>query len=175
MLIGECFDLNQTCYNLKQFLVIIKFILKVLYWVVPLIIIVLGTIDLLKVVTSSGINDSKETTTATKTFFKRICFGLAIFIVPFVVELIFDLFQMALGNAAEDSSSWLTCWKEVDKRNTHFFDGCVDIYADDSDSSSELETRANERAVCQYEENGVMYHRSMTISECNQKNGLIIQ
>ena len=51
---------NAACNGLDQLVVIVKFILKIVQYVVPFILIVLGTFDLVKAVIAGKEDDIKK-------------------------------------------------------------------------------------------------------------------
>lgn len=127
-----CTEAAQMCCNIRPFLNAIKIIISIIQWSVPILLIVLGTIDMFKAVTT---NDEKDIKAAQSTFIKRILYGLAIFLVPFLVRLVLALVE---DNIVKDDSvlndSWLSCW------NGNVNCGaCKDIYeapVDDSNSDN---------------------------------------
>ena len=77
----------QMCCDAQIFLRIIKLVIRLIQWSVPLIIIVLGTIDMIKVVATG---DEKVANDVKSTFIKRLIYGVLIFLVPFFVRLILN-------------------------------------------------------------------------------------
>lgn len=93
---------SKTCTELESVIAIVKFILTIVQWVVPIILIVLGTIDLVKAVTQGKEEEIKK---GQKILIQRIIAAVIVFLVPLIVSIIMGW----LG-----SSDWKTCWKEVD-------------------------------------------------------------
>lgn len=89
--------------ELLPVLQIIKFILKVIQYVVPVILILMGTIDLIKAVTQGKEDDIKK---GQKTLISRAIAAVIVFLVPLLVTVIMGL----IG-----SSDWKTCWDEAGK------------------------------------------------------------
>ena len=174
MQILECFELNQTCYNMQQFLVIIKFILKILQWTVPIILIILGSIDMFKAMTS---NDSKAVSESRNTFIRRLIMGICVFIVPFIVRLVFNVVDSNIKTGDNyEMNSWLTCWNEVDNLQSSYFKGCQDIYDDninnnsnDNNDNNNVETLVN--GICTYYKEGIRITTYVTKEICTEKNG----
>lgn len=77
-------------------------VLDIIRIVIPLIIIVLGMLDLGKIVLSG---DSKAMKESQRMFIKRLIYGLAIFFVTTIVKLVFSLVET---NIAKDESK--ICW-----------------------------------------------------------------
>lgn len=72
---------------------------------IPIILIVLGMLDLGKAVIASKEDEIK---TAQKLLIKRCIYAVAIFFVVFVVQIVFGL----IDNSGEQlgQSNWITCW-----------------------------------------------------------------
>ncbi len=85
---------------------VIKYVGKIFFVakiVVPLIIIVLGSIDLAKAVVAQKEDEIKN---ATQMFVKRLIFGVIIFFVPSIVSIIFNLLPTdTTGGVTETSCS----------------------------------------------------------------------
>lgn len=92
---------NAACNGLDQLVVIVKFVLKIIQWVVPVILIVLGTIDLVKAVIAGKDDDIKK---HQQTLIKRVIAAIIIFLVPLIVTIIMGW----IGN-----SDWKTCWNSA--------------------------------------------------------------
>lgn len=75
---------------------------------VPIVLIVLGTIDLGKAVIASKEDEIKN---AQKMLVKRAIYAVAVFFVVTIVSLVFSLFASTGDDKLnEESQSWLTCW-----------------------------------------------------------------
>lgn len=76
---------------------------------IPIILIVMGTIDLGKAVISS---DEKEVKAAQSRLIKRCIYAAAVF---FVVTLVSLLMQIVSDAGAEDAnaSNWKNCWQQA--------------------------------------------------------------
>ncbi len=75
---------------------------------VPIILIVLGTIDLGKAVIASKEDEIKN---AQKMLVKRAIYAVAIFFVATIVTLVFSLFASTGDDKlTNESQSWVTCW-----------------------------------------------------------------
>ncbi len=90
-----------TYSELLPILQIIKFILKVIQYVVPVILILMGTIDLIKAVTQGKEDDIKK---GQKTLISRAIAAVIVFLVPLIVSVIMGL----IG-----TPEWKTCWDEA--------------------------------------------------------------
>ena len=119
---------NECSSSMKVLVAAVKFFLNLVRWLVPIVIIVLGSIDLFKAVASK---DDKAVETARKTFISRLIYGVVIFLVPFFISLAFDLAGQAIKadantdekgqtdssdlkgmDNAKDTNNFFTCWYE---------------------------------------------------------------
>ena len=104
-------DLVQIMDACNGLLPIVQFIRKGLFPIIqigiPILLIVMGTIDLGKAVMSS---DDKEIKGATGKLIKRAIAAVAVFFVATIVSLLMGM----IGKTEiedEDTTSWSTCWK----------------------------------------------------------------
>ena len=82
---------------------------------IPIILIVLGMLDLGKAVVASKEDEIKS---AQKMLIKRAIYEVAIFFVVLIVNLVFSLLSSAGtdsqgNNLGEQGMSWATCWKQA--------------------------------------------------------------
>lgn len=90
--------LLDACNGLGNLVIIVKFILTIIQWVVPIILIVLGTIDLVKAVIAGKDDDIKK---HQQTLVKRIIAAVIVFLIPMLVTILMGW----IGN-----TDWKTCW-----------------------------------------------------------------
>lgn len=95
--------------NLQNIMGLIKFLLNVVRFVVPLVLIVLGTFDLFKAVTAGKDEDIKK---KQQVLIKRVIAGVIVFLVPTIVSILMGW----LGN-----SEWKTCWDDSENTFTDLF------------------------------------------------------
>ncbi len=80
---------------------------------IPIILIIMGTIDLGKAVVGS---DEKKIKEAQSTLVKRAIAAVAVFFVTTLVVLVFGLFADSGASTNENvtgTGSWLECWDEA--------------------------------------------------------------
>lgn len=104
------FILVDTCNDLNAVVAIVSFILGIIQWVVPIILIVLGTFDLVKAVTAGKEDDIKK---GQQTLIKRVIAAIIVFLVPLLVSILMGM----IGN-----TEWKNCWK------THKDDSITDFF-----------------------------------------------
>ena len=104
--------------EVKGVLYIVKTIIRIVTFVIPLILIAYGTFDIFKAMTSGKEEDQKK---AVGAFVKRIIYALVIFLIPFIISLVFNLFSstfsITTGNNADDDKNFFECYKEASSVN----------------------------------------------------------
>lgn len=100
-------NLKDSCGGLLPiFRIIRKGIFPIIWIGIPIILILMGTIDLGKAVISS---DDKEIKASTGRLVKRIVYAVVIFFMVTIVGFVMDL----VGTANDDDmikSNWRACW-----------------------------------------------------------------
>ncbi len=97
---------TDACGGLLPIVKVIVSLIKILMIVVPIVLILLGTIDLGKAVIAS---EDKEIKAAQSLFIKRLIYAAVIFFVPMLVGVIMNL--VATGDSSVDTTSWESCWR----------------------------------------------------------------
>lgn len=114
----ELFQILDTniCETIYPVVKILKTILDVIQIGIPIILILMGTIDLGKAVLSS---DDKAIKESTSRLVKRVIAAVAVFFVVTIVKLIMGIVSDSNIDGA-DAKSWLDCWtySEESKNNT---------------------------------------------------------
>ena len=107
-------DIRQVdfCYKTSMAWQIIGIAFMILKILIPVIIIVLGIIDLSKVVTSGDEKDIKD---KSKSLAMRIAAGIVIFLVPSVVSVIFNLIATFIP-VAKDYENCIECISSPNKK-----------------------------------------------------------
>ena len=102
--------MSSACRDLDPIVRLIKNgLFPIIQIGIPIILIVMGSIDLGKAVLSS---DDKEIKNATSRLVKRAIAAVAVF---FVVTLVTVVMNMVADNGddAEGATSWSACWKSI--------------------------------------------------------------
>lgn len=76
---------------------------------IPIVLIILGTIDLGRAVIAS---DDKEVKAAQGRLIKRFIYAALIFFVTTLVSVLMDLVSKG-GDDAGDTTSWQSCWRSA--------------------------------------------------------------
>lgn len=91
-----------------------KMVIKVLQLVVPIGLIIMGTIDMAKAVIAG---DEKKMKEAQKPFIKRIIAAVIVFLIPIIVNMVLSF--VTTGN-----SDWIDCWNSAE------WNGAIDVSND---------------------------------------------
>ena len=105
--------LAVSCDNLKFILRIAAYLLKVIQWVIPILLILLITFDFLKAVIGGDEKKSKEALTKVG---KRLLYAVILFLIPMLVKMIFrEVGKVnSSGFGGEVSpTSWVDCFNQV--------------------------------------------------------------
>lgn len=92
------------CGSLLPILDICKFALTIIQWAAPILLILWGSIDLIKAVVAGKEDDIKKNQ---KTLTKRLISAVIIFVIPVGVSLLLGL----IG-----SDDWKCCWKQAESQ-----------------------------------------------------------
>mgnify|MGYP002802591800 CR=1 FL=1 len=101
---GPCNGLDWVVSLIKNGL------FPILQWGIPIILIVLGTLDLGKAVIAS---DEKQVKEAQGKLVKRLIYAVLVFFVVFIVNFIFSMIGNIAGDQATDMNDWRNCWNSV--------------------------------------------------------------
>ena len=99
-----------ACNGLDPIVRVIKFgVFPIIQIGIPIILVVMGSIDLGKAVLSS---DDKEIKAATGRLIKRVIAAIAVFFVVWIVKLVMG---WAAKYADSGANNWAGCWDNVKK------------------------------------------------------------
>ena len=105
----ENFQILLECTSeIQTILGLVNTVLNLIRWVIPIILIVMVTMDIAKIVVTSN-NDEKEVKAAQKKFTTRIIYAVIIFLIPTLVKAVFGLItvpgmDMSLVDCMEKSA-----------------------------------------------------------------------
>ena len=97
--------LVEYCDTIKPILDFVKVIINLIKFAVPIVIIVLGSLDLFKAVVASKEDEIKA---AQKLLIKRIIYGIVIFFLVTIIQLVFT--TLAGSSNIKEATSWIDCW-----------------------------------------------------------------
>lgn len=99
-----------TDEDMKVIFGVIQTVMNVIKWAIPVILIIMGTMDIAKVVTA-GEGKDDDVKKATKKFANRVIYAVVIFLIPTIVSLLFNLIPENVGaNESFNGNSWKDCW-----------------------------------------------------------------
>lgn len=101
--------LVDACSELAPVINLLKAILGIIQWGVPILLIIMGSIDLGKAVMAS---DDKEIKGATGKLIKRAIAAVAIFFIPLVVNLLIGM----VGDSGAKEGDFINCWNDSGKK-----------------------------------------------------------
>lgn len=100
--------------NLEPVWNIVGFIVKTIWFGVPVLLIILGSIDLGKAVIASKEDEVKK---AWKAFGRRFLYAAAVFAVVWIVTIVLNMVSglgLTNGNGtAVDVTGWGKCWEQI--------------------------------------------------------------
>ncbi len=110
-------DVSEICTGLDPVIRLIKLgVIPIIQFGIPIILIILGSIDLGKSVVSS---DDKKIKEAQGMLVKRAIAAIAVFFVTTLVMLVFNIFASTAGESTSGDEStnagdsWIDCWNDV--------------------------------------------------------------
>lgn len=103
-------DYSSLCSNpgFKQAAKILGFVIMIIRWIVPLIIIVLGMVDFGKAAIS---NDEKALNKATASLIRRFVAGIVIFFIPTIIMAALNVVQVSKGIEKDTDTNFGACTK----------------------------------------------------------------
>lgn len=106
--------MGVECGDLEPIINIIKMVFKIIQFLIPLGLILMGSIDLGKAVISS---DDKEIKQATGKLIKRAIAAAAVFLLVWLVNLVMNLVSEAV-NGEGSGVDFMSCWNNTGSSNS---------------------------------------------------------
>ena len=131
------FQILSCSTSMETLIGAVKFVLNVIRWLIPIVLIVLGSIDMFKAMASS---DDKKAGEARKTFTRRLIYAVVAFLIPFIVTFAFDIVGQIvtdnneINNVNAQGGGFFECWYDggsstPSQKNSNSNDKkCYDIY-----------------------------------------------
>ena len=95
---------NDECAGIAGFVYYGVYVIKVLQIIIPIVLILWGSIDLLKSIISG---DEKKISAARKPFIQRLISAVIVFLLPWIVNFFIGFASSSANN------SWQECWKKA--------------------------------------------------------------
>ena len=110
----EFFQILAACGDeaLLTILSVVRSAINLVTFAIPIILIVLGVVDLSKAVIAS---DEKKTKEAQKMFTTRLIYAVVIFLIPTIITLLFNLLDNPVFSSEVDGYTWVDCWRDAGK------------------------------------------------------------
>lgn len=105
--------LVDYCAGLNPVISIVKNVVKLIQFGVPILLIVFGMLDLGKAVMAGKEDEMKK---AQSTLIKRVIYAVAVFLVVTLVSFVMNI--VADANTGADTESWWSCWRQDATSNT---------------------------------------------------------
>lgn len=98
--------------DIKVVVSAVHFVFTLIQWAIPLVLVVLGTIDMFKAMASG---DEKKTKEAQKTFIRRLIYAVVAFLLPFIISLTFTFVGKAVQSdtaqeGKQTTTNFFECW-----------------------------------------------------------------
>ena len=97
----------MQCTYLNPIISIIKTVLSIVQWAIPIILILIGTFDMMKAVVASKEDEIKA---AQKLLIKRIVYAVIIFLIPTIVYFVFNIVSNTDGISG--TGNFWDCWNQ---------------------------------------------------------------
>lgn len=98
----------DACKGLGPLVGLAKDLWKYLLWIIPILLIILVSMDLGKAVIAG---DEKEVKAAQSRLIKRLIYGVAVFFVVLIVTLVFNVVADRIDTS--NGGNWLKCWNSI--------------------------------------------------------------
>lgn len=103
--------LDGCAAGLKPLLGLVNFVVDAIMIGIPIILILLGMVDLGKAVISSKEDEVKK---ATKAFGKRFLYAVGVFAVVWLVTFVFDTVSSVTDDTINpNQANWRACWDQI--------------------------------------------------------------
>lgn len=99
-------DAYPYCDDLLPVIRLLHALLNIIQFAIPIVLILLGTIDLGKAVIASKDDEMKK---AQGVLIKRVVYAVAIFLLVLIIKLVMNL---VADNSNSGATSWISCWDD---------------------------------------------------------------
>ena len=114
----EMFQILDCSTSMGVLVNAIKTVLNIILWGIPIVLIIMGSIDMFKAMASG---DEKKTQEARKTFIRRLIYAVVAFLIPFIITLVFDVVGQVITTEGTEISDTDKI-SQVKNQNGNFFE-----------------------------------------------------
>ena len=145
----------------------VEFVLNLIRWAIPVVLIILGSIDMFKAMAS---NDDKKAGEAKSRFIKRLIYAVVAFLIPFIISLAFSLVGQIVHNGRGDINSDID---DVNKQDGNFFE----CWYNNGNSNNQTATNTDndddnvEKCNCHLCMGDNCYDDHISVDDCREDNG----
>ena len=101
------FLVTDPCTTLDPTLKVLKTVFVLLKWIIPIVLILFGAIDLGKAVIASKEDEMKK---AQGVLIKRVVYAAVIFFLFTIVQFVMSVLP---NDDLEDTTTWVACWNKI--------------------------------------------------------------
>ena len=99
--------LDVSCNDLGFILKIVSYLFNLLQWIIPIVLILLITIDIAGAIVAG---DEKKTKDATTKAGKRLIYAVILFLIPLLVKFVFR--AIGTNTNISGTTNWISCFNE---------------------------------------------------------------
>jgi len=101
----------DNCSTLMPILRIVAFIIKIIQWAIPMLLIAFATFDFVKAMMA---NDEKAMEKAKSDVGKRLLYAVIVFLVPIVIRIMFRLISDNINTGGlTGPTDWISCFNRA--------------------------------------------------------------
>jgi len=102
--------LAVSCNDVAFVIRIIKLVITIVRWAIPILLIALITFDLVKGMTQKSDDEMRKSTSKIVT---RVIWAVAIFFVPLLLKWIFGMFGTTTQSGLNGPGDWVRCYNSI--------------------------------------------------------------
>lgn len=100
--------MGYSCDQFAPILRVVSYIVGIMRWALPIILIVVTSLDYFKIVSNSNV-DEKMVKDANKKMTSRLVYAIIIFLIPVFVKLLFKMVNNLAPSDFNSGTSWVKC------------------------------------------------------------------
>ena len=101
----------NSCNTIMPILRIVAYILKIIQWAIPMLLIAFATFDFVKAIMA---NDEKGMEKAKGDVGKRLLYAVLVFLVPIIIRFMFRLVSGNFNNGGlTGATDWISCFNQA--------------------------------------------------------------